>query len=486
MLAECGSIDSPLPKKPKDPQNQGSESPVVIRVSGRIVKKSGVPLLLLKWSRITSQVRVDPSGVLEDTPADAGIFLDASRSRRIRRQMDRRDRTLRRFRASSRTRPADPRPMIVPSVGATIQSLDAAEGDRVRGRPLRSTRNVKHGPSLAILLVGATQGLASPSSLAVAGTTDAVAEARRKLAAEDGIAAVAILEEALPGATATTKDSVLALLQQAYEAAARQAQKAGRPRDAETYRENPKILNRKLRPVKTVPNSRASRSTPAATPEIKAEAPPPLVDPSTGPTLLPEGSVFHGRSSPPGSREPSSLPVADVSPPIKPEPPPVDPSKASTAPDQSPLKPMPAQPPVNDLANADAAFSNKDYREAGGSTPLLARTRQLPAGVSGSAGSTVDRSRSSIGSTPILRPRNGRTRTPRSIRSGRSRRASTPRSIARIRRNQFYLQRVCPAILPQIARAKWKKRSQRTRWSSEGPYARGTSLAGPACPTGLE
>ena len=232
-----------------------------------------------------------------------------------------------------------------------------------------------HGPSLAVLLVVATLGLASPTS--IAGSADAIAEARRKLASEDGIAAVAILEEALPGATAASKDSVLALLQQAYEVAARQAQKAGRPRDAETYRENLKILSRKSRPVKTVaPATEPAPIAPAPTPEIKAEAPPALVDPSTGPTLLPEGpSPLENR--PPYNRESSTPPAVEASPPSN-EPPSVAPPKDSTPPDQMPLLPMPAQPPVTDLANADAAFSNKDYREAGRIYSALARNRQLP------------------------------------------------------------------------------------------------------------
>ena len=116
-----------------------------------------------------------------------------------------------------------------------------------------------HGPSIAVLLVVATLGLASPSSMA--GSADAIAEARRKLSAEDGIAAVAILEEALPGA-AENKESVLTLLQQAYEVAARQATRAGHPREAETYRENLKILNRKSRPA-----ARTQPVSPAQVPE---------------------------------------------------------------------------------------------------------------------------------------------------------------------------------------------------------------------------
>jgi hypothetical protein len=234
-----------------------------------------------------------------------------------------------------------------------------------------------HGPSLAVLLVVATLGLASPTS--IAGSADALAEARRKLAAEDGIAAVAILEEALPGAT-ESKDSILSLLQQAYEAAAKQATKAGRPRDAETYRENLKILNRKPRPAArtqtAAPAPESAPSAPIPTPEIKAETPQPPLDQSTGPILLPEGPTPPA-AAPPASTEPSTPPATEVLP-LNDPPAQVEPSKDAPTTDPAVLPPTPSQLPVDDVLRADAAFSNKDYREAGLIYSALAQKRQLP------------------------------------------------------------------------------------------------------------
>ena len=121
-----------------------------------------------------------------------------------------------------------------------------------------------HGLSLSTLLVVASLGFFAPT--ATAGTPDAIEAARKKLAQQDGIAAAALLEDALPEA-GPSKDAVLILLQQAYDVAATQAQAAGRLKDAETYRENLKILKRKARTATPTP----------ATPKLESPAIPPSV-----------------------------------------------------------------------------------------------------------------------------------------------------------------------------------------------------------------
>ncbi len=227
-----------------------------------------------------------------------------------------------------------------------------------------------HGPSIATLLVAATLGLARPSP---AGTSDAVDEARRRLARDDGASAVAILEEALPEAGAA-KGIVLDLLRPAYELAARQAQAAGKSREAETYRENIRILGRKPRPAQAPP------VVPTPTPEAPAAAPaePRPPDPTSAPPALPDiapppGSIATPAGPPPPfatDRQPEAAPKAEAT---GPTPPPSS--------DPAPLLPIPAEaPPGPDVATADAAFAAGDYAQAGRVYAELARENRLPAG----------------------------------------------------------------------------------------------------------
>ncbi len=218
-----------------------------------------------------------------------------------------------------------------------------------------------HGPSLAtmlvVLMLGSVQ--ASPPS-----TADAIAEARGKLDVNDGAAAVAILESALTEAGAgKDKDAVLELLRQAYESASKQAQAAGRVAEAETYRENLKILTRKSRPARVAP-APATPSQPAveapSRPSSPAEAVPPSPDPMGGaPTLLPDG--------------PTGLPTLDTS---------IPPAMPALT---EPTEPRAVAPPVanrsepaSELAMADAAFVAEDYPAAGRIYAKLAREKRLP------------------------------------------------------------------------------------------------------------
>ena len=217
-----------------------------------------------------------------------------------------------------------------------------------------------HGPSLATLMVAFTLGSIQPSP---ASTPDAVAEARRKLADDDGVAAVAILETALPEAGAD-KDSVLDLLRKAYESAAKQAQAAGRPAEAETYRENLKILTRKSRPAKgpATPAPTRSQDEAPARPSPPAEsATPPSIEPTPeAPTPLPEGPI--------------PLPVVDTS---------IPPAIPASTESPGPVAVVPPSPPVDsttsEISTADAAFVAKKYLVAGPIYGKLAAAKRLPA-----------------------------------------------------------------------------------------------------------
>jgi hypothetical protein len=244
-----------------------------------------------------------------------------------------------------------------------------------------------HGPSLSAILVVASLGFFVSST--PAGTPDVIEEARNKLARQDGIAAAALLEEALPQA-GPSKDVVLDLLQRAYEIAASQALKAGRTRDAETYRENLKILKRKARPAPSRPTP-APEPTPAATPLPNVESmptpastpaarvePTPVLESPVLPTPLPgeppASTLDPGSTTPEASRS-----TTDDRSSVMPDRLVEEPVRASKQPEVAPLLPIPASVPPLDVATADAAFDAKNYREAGRIYGALAREKRLPA-----------------------------------------------------------------------------------------------------------
>ena len=98
-----------------------------------------------------------------------------------------------------------------------------------------------HRPILAALRVAPLLLLAQ---FAAAGNPEALDQAHRLLERNEARAAAEVLEAALPTA-ASDRPALLQLLRQAYESAARQAEAAGKPRDAELFRDNLAILNRK-------------------------------------------------------------------------------------------------------------------------------------------------------------------------------------------------------------------------------------------------
>jgi hypothetical protein len=179
-------------------------------------------------------------------------------------------------------------------------------------------------PAVSLLILACAAG-------ASARADQALERAKALLDRNDGRGAAAILEEALPVATSESRPQVLQSLRTAYESAIRQAEADGKARDAEMYRENLAILDRK---PGGCPNERE----------------------------LPSLATTARRKSAP----------ADV--------PEVAPSLAADAARRAPEPPVP--PPAlgapGDLAAADRAFQAKDFEEAGRIYAALARDGRLP------------------------------------------------------------------------------------------------------------
>jgi hypothetical protein len=218
-----------------------------------------------------------------------------------------------------------------------------------------------HGLTLTTWLVTVAIGLADASPT---GTATAVEVAQRQLASGHAAAAVALLEDALPTA-GNSRDAVLNLLKTAYAQAATQAEAAGKPRAAETFRENLRILGRKTKPEATAaapvaPTQRLEPApAPARVPEV--EAPQPVADPALADRPEP---AFGGE--PPATQSIPATPDPRTS------------SKAPVEPEPTPLLTLPSAPPPADVAAADAAFAAEQYDEAGKIYAQLALDRRLP------------------------------------------------------------------------------------------------------------
>ncbi len=233
-----------------------------------------------------------------------------------------------------------------------------------------------HGPSLATWIVAASLGLAAEPT--PADTQAALAAARLRLDREDGSAAVSILEDALPTA-GPDKDAVLGLLRKGYDQAARQADRSGRSREAETYRENLRIIGRNARPLAptTSPDpgptpilvptpALASTPEPVARPQDPAPAPSPepiaAPAPSARPDALPSLEPDAPRASP---SKPGPIDADAVPPPVA---------------GSSELLPLPDRAPAVTLAAGDSAFAANNFAEAGQVYAALAREGKLPEG----------------------------------------------------------------------------------------------------------
>jgi len=228
-----------------------------------------------------------------------------------------------------------------------------------------------HGPTLAqlsILVVAAVfifEGTAGADS---APLSERVANAKRALGDNHPVAAIGALEAALLDPSlqsAADKQAVLGLLSRAYEAAADQAEAAGRPLDGESYRENARILRRKTGST-AGPQSPASPST-ARTP---AEAAAPAEQgPADAPLALPE--MASPSLAAEGSRD--RLEVAGES--MATRPPAAQPDRLA----ESGAEPQPTGEPTGPgLAEADGAFRAKKYAEAGRIYGSLAQDNRLP------------------------------------------------------------------------------------------------------------
>ena len=214
-----------------------------------------------------------------------------------------------------------------------------------------------HRPILAALRVAPLLLLAQ---LAAAGNPKALDQAHRLLERNDARAAAEILEAALPTA-ASDRPALLQLLRHAYEAAARQAEAAGKPLDAEQFRDNLAILNRKSK----------LKDKPSADVAIERASNEALRQAESSQTRVP------------AETKPEKIETPKLPPPEKPaeraEPPPVfAPPAASPAPASPAPKPA-ADPAPTDLAEADAAFLAKKYDVAGRIYAALDREHRLPA-----------------------------------------------------------------------------------------------------------
>ena len=214
-----------------------------------------------------------------------------------------------------------------------------------------------HRPILAALRVAPLLLLAQ---FAAAGNPKALDQAHRLLERNEARAAAEVLEAALPTA-ASDRPALLQLLRQAYESAARQAEAAGKPRDAEQFRDNLAILNRKSKLKDKPPadealkraSNEALKQAESSQTRVPAEAPPEKIE---APTLPPPEKPAERVEPPPVSSPPS----------------------ASTPPASPTPKPV-ANPEPIDLAEADAAFLAKKYDVAGRIYAALDREHRLPA-----------------------------------------------------------------------------------------------------------
>jgi hypothetical protein len=288
-----------------------------------------------------------------------------------------------------------------------------------------------------MMIVGISLALVSLTARAGSRESDAtgsIAQARRLIAAQDHAAAVVVLEDLLIDAEAKEKPAILDLLRQSYTVLARQAQAAGREREAAYYHDNLDILNRgqsqpirSQRPtpsrkqgpiVRTGLNPPPGGSTKAA-PQAK-DKPQPL--PAAATEALRERLV----PAPVLELEPSAPPeppaVAKPLPPLSPTPQPAarelpppspkgesgSPAAANLRPDRdkdtndeaatprAPDPPAPAASPIGSRTGAgssseprrplesptpeeaDRFFSRKQYTEAGRCYAALAREDRLP------------------------------------------------------------------------------------------------------------
>ncbi|WZO99455.1 hypothetical protein EP7_001062 [Isosphaeraceae bacterium EP7] len=215
-----------------------------------------------------------------------------------------------------------------------------------------------HRPQAFIALAAlACFAIAAPASVL---GSDVEAQARLRLGRNEAVAAVELLEDALPSATQAERPGLVATLKEAYAAAILQADAAGRTEEAHDYRENLGILDRKAPAPPASPAP--SPETPQAMeepPALPEPAPPPASDPS-----IKKASLAEAIAPAPEAALPALLPEpAKLPPPAAERPQP---------------KPSASLPPAPDVSKADAAFRSKDYAAAGKLYGELVRAKTLP------------------------------------------------------------------------------------------------------------
>ncbi|SIN98345.1 hypothetical protein SAMN05444166_1904 [Singulisphaera sp. GP187] len=207
---------------------------------------------------------------------------------------------------------------------------------------------------------------------ATADSREALDQARTLLGRNDARGAVVVLERALTGEP-SQRNAVLELLGQAYGRAADEAEAAGDRTDAEMLRDNFEILKHR-------PKSTEEKARPVADPAVaKAAAPAPEQRPAPSDGVAAQMLAAPPSSPAPEPSAPAVEPLAPVSaPPIEATPPPAVPAPSPVA-SAPPVvaEPRPNAPEIS-VAAADAAFSAKQYAEAGRLYMALAQGKKLP------------------------------------------------------------------------------------------------------------
>ncbi|MDG3002203.1 hypothetical protein [Paludisphaera mucosa] len=236
----------------------------------------------------------------------------------------------------------------------------------------------------------------APAALAAGGPADAVAQARKLIAAKDLKAASGVLEEAIGAAPAPAGDdrkALVDLLKETYKGLIRDAKAAGTPQVAASYEDDLAILEAAApapapaatpapapAPPVVPPPTRSLPPVPESTPPPAEKVVIPHVEAAPAPAPAPAGVTRPADLPPPGDPAAASAPTLEP----EPEQGPVDvPAKVAPPPrshDEGVGRAAAVAPQAPDeLAQADALFNKKQYDQAGKIYAGLARKGQLPA-----------------------------------------------------------------------------------------------------------
>jgi len=229
---------------------------------------------------------------------------------------------------------------------------------------------------------------------AAAGAPESLAKARALLEQKNARGAVEVLELSLP-ADQSHRAELLELLRRAYADAARQAESEGNSDEAELFRDNFEILNRKPKGSQessTSDSPKEDQAPPAKevqvsnNPEVKpneplnpeASSPKPLAEPGPAEIELPKAK--EEAKPAPAVEEPAPTPQPEqagtVDKTVRPISLPSDPTPAPAAAAEEPSPS--AREPMVTVASADLAFLAKRYDEAGRRYAALDAQHRLP------------------------------------------------------------------------------------------------------------